>query len=62
MSTREDLLTHLWTEVINLQLRPEGLAQLIAYAKQRPEDPFADSGPALERLFALGPIPGTFAC
>lgn len=58
MSTREDLLAHLWTEVINLQLRPEGLAQLIAYAKQRPEDPFADSGPALERLFALGADPG----
>ncbi|MCL6710764.1 hypothetical protein M8R20_27585 [Pseudomonas sp. R2.Fl] len=57
MSTREELLAHLWAEVINLQLRPEGLAQVIAHAKQRPDDPLADSGPALERLLALGADP-----
>lgn len=57
MPTREDLLAHLWTEVINIQLRPEGLGQVIAYAKRRPDDPLTDSGPALERLLALGADP-----
>lgn len=57
MPSREELLTHLWVEVINRHLRPDGLAQMISHAKIKPTDPFADSGPALERLLALGADP-----
>lgn len=54
MSSREEFLAHLWADVINIHLRPAGLTQVIAQARQRPDDPLADSGPALERLLALG--------
>jgi hypothetical protein len=57
MASREELLQHLWAEVINPNLDPAALAQRIAHAKARPNDPFADSGPALERLLALGADP-----
>lgn len=57
MSSRQALLQHLWNEVINPHLDPQGLARVIAHAKSRPDDPFADSGPALERLLALGADP-----
>lgn len=57
MSTREELLAHLWSEVINPNLRSHGLDQAIAYARARPDEPFADSGPAMERLRALGADP-----
>lgn len=57
MGTRTDLLNHLWREVINRQLDLEGLNRAIAAANHRPDDPFADTGPAIERLLALGASP-----
>ena len=57
MSSREELLPHLWTEVINPHLKVEGLDQMISRAKANPDEPFADGGPALERLLALGADP-----
>ena len=57
MSSREELLAHLWAQVINSHLRPEGLTQMISRAKAKPDEPFADSGPALERLLGLGADP-----
>lgn len=57
MSDRHALLKHLWTNVINANLRSEALSETIARARSRPDDPFADSGPALERLVALGADP-----
>jgi hypothetical protein len=57
MASREEFLQYLWSEVINPNLDPAALAQRIAHAKARPNDPFADSGPALERLLALGANP-----
>ncbi len=57
MPDRPALLEHLWTNAINANLRPEGLSEAMARARSRPNDPFADSGPALERLIALGANP-----
>lgn len=57
MSTREALLSHLWTEIINSHLRPGVLAEMIAGAKTRPDEPFADSGAAVERLLSSGADP-----
>ncbi len=57
MATRQELLVLLWTEVINPHLRTEALPARIARCRARPNDPFADSGPALERLIAAGADP-----
>lgn len=57
MSTRDELLAHLWQHVINANLDPTSLDAEIARSKARPNDPFADTGPALERLLAAGADP-----
>lgn len=57
MSTRDDLLAHLWHQVINANLEPASLEAEIARSKARPNDPFADTGPALERMLAAGVDP-----
>ena len=57
MASRTELLTHLWREVINGHLNERGLQNEIAASKRRPNDPFADTGPAIERLLALGASP-----
>ena len=54
MSTREDLLRHLWSQVINGYLTEDALDNIVAYNKQHPDDPFGDTGPALERILASG--------
>jgi hypothetical protein len=54
MGSREDLLSLLWERAINSNLDTDVLEQRIAASKARPDDPFADCGPALERLLALG--------
>ena len=54
MGTRAELLKHLWHEVINRQLDVAGLHRLVEESKRRPDDPFADVGPAIERLLSLG--------
>lgn len=54
MGTQADLLEHLWRKVINRPLDVAGLERVIADSKRRPSEPFGDTGPALERLLALG--------
>lgn len=51
MLDRESFLLHLWTHVINASLEPDALQrrQLL-----EADAPFADSGPAIQRLLALG--------
>ena len=57
MSTRDELLQHLWQQVINSNLDPECLVAEIKRSNARPNDPFADTGPALERVLAAGVDP-----
>jgi hypothetical protein len=54
MTAREDLLTHLWTEVININLRDSSLDNIVAHCKRDPTGPFGDTGPAIERILAAG--------
>jgi hypothetical protein len=57
MSTRDELLAHLWRHVINANLDQASLEAEIVRAKDRPDDPFADTGLAIERLLAAGANP-----
>jgi len=57
MASREELLEHLWLHVINANLDQSSLQEEIARSKRKPDDPFADTGPALERLLAAGVSP-----
>jgi hypothetical protein len=54
MPSRQDLAAHLWTGIINPHLREAGLDSIIAYCACRPDAPFGDTGPAIERLLAAG--------
>ena len=57
MATREELLAYLWRAIINGHLDPAGLDRVVASCKRRPNDPFADVGPAIERALAAGVSP-----
>jgi hypothetical protein len=54
MTTRADLLTHLWKEAINSHLDAGALQRIVARYQQHPDEPFADTGAAIGRLLALG--------
>ncbi|QWP75070.1 hypothetical protein J5226_15670 [Lysobacter sp. K5869] len=54
MPTREDLIAHLWQEVINPFDDATALDNIIANCKRRPDGPFAGVGPAIERALAAG--------
>jgi hypothetical protein len=54
MATQQELLTHLWTEVINVHLRDEALDHIVNNCRRNPNGPFGDTGPAIERLLAAG--------
>ncbi len=54
MATREELLDHLWKEVINVHLRDQALDNIIKNCKRNPDGPFGDTGAAIERLLAAG--------
>ena len=54
MGTRQELVTYLWTDIINTYLRDDALDNIVAHCRRRPADPFGDSGPAIERLLAAG--------
>jgi hypothetical protein len=54
MSTREELLTHLWQSVINANLDQTTIHHLVASHHATPNEPFADTGAAINRLLALG--------
>lgn len=54
MATREELLEHLWKEVINVVLRDDALDNIVKNCKRDPDGPFGDTGAAIERLLAAG--------
>jgi hypothetical protein len=54
MSRREELLEHLWKNVINVNAREASLDNIIANCRRDPEGPFGDTGPAIERILATG--------
>ena len=54
MATREELLTHLWNEVINAVTRDEALDNIVKHCKRNQDGPFGDTGAAIERLLAAG--------
>jgi hypothetical protein len=54
MSRREDLLSYLWTDIINLNMRDASLDNIISHCKRNPTGPFGDTGPAIERILASG--------
>ena len=54
MSKREELLTHLWKEIINLNLRDASLDNIVKHCRRNPTAPFGDTGAAIERILAAG--------
>jgi hypothetical protein len=54
MATRQELLDHLWKEVINVNLRDEALDNIVSNCKRDPDVSFGDTGAAIERLLAAG--------
>ena len=54
MATREELLDHLWKEVIDVNLRDDALDNIVKECKRNPDGPFGDTGPAIERMLAAG--------
>ena len=64
MARREELLLHLWKDLINLNLREASLDNIMSHCKRNPAAPFGDTGPAIERILAAGasghgPVPGS---
>jgi hypothetical protein len=54
MATRQELLRHLWMDVINAHLRDAALDNIVRNCRRDPNGPFADTGQAIERLLAAG--------
>jgi hypothetical protein len=57
MATREELLDHLWRQVINANLDPSSLHNAVARSQLKPMEPFSDTGFAINRLLAAGVQP-----
>lgn len=53
MTPREEFLHRLWCD-INAAMQEDWIDRRIASDERRPDAPFADTGPALRRLLALG--------
>jgi len=45
MATREELLDHLWREVINVHLRDQALDNVVKNCKRDPDGPLATQEP-----------------
>lgn len=63
MTTRDELLRRLWKHINSyttpyyvgrVLVREDDLDQVMARGKQLPNEPFADAGPAIERILAAG--------
>jgi len=54
MATREELLEHLWKQVINPIMRDGALDNIVKHCKRDSDGPFGDTGAAIERLLAAG--------
>lgn len=57
MTTREELVEHLWQTVINPLREPQWLANVIANCRRAPDAGFGASGAAIERVLAAGVSP-----
>ena len=57
MASREDLVDHLWQEIINPLADPSTLDNIVANCKRAPEGAFAGVGPAIERALAADVSP-----
>ena len=57
MATREELVEHLWQEIINPPADPSTLDNIVANCKRDPEGIFSGVGPAIERALAAGVSP-----
>ncbi|WP_149194802.1 hypothetical protein [Luteimonas suaedae] len=57
MASREDLVEHLWREIINPLADPSTLDNIVANCKRNPDGSFAEVGPAIERVLAAGVSP-----
>jgi hypothetical protein len=57
MASRNELLAHLWTDVINGHLRDNALDNTIANCARNPGGPFSDTGPAIKRILDAGASP-----
>jgi hypothetical protein len=54
MATREDLVEHLWTDLINPLGKPQALENIIANCRRAPDTAFAEVGPIIDRMLAAG--------
>jgi len=57
MATRNAFLAQVWKDVINAPMRGTWIENVVCASRQRPNEPFADLGPVLERLLKLGATP-----
>ena len=57
MATREELVEHLWQEVINPLENPAILNNIVANCKRQPDAAFAQVSPAIELALAAGVSP-----
>ena len=57
MATREELVEHLWQEIINPLADPSTLGSIVANCERDPEGVLATVGPAIERVLAAGVSP-----
>jgi hypothetical protein len=57
MASREDLVEHLWQEIINPLADPSTLGNIIANCNRDPDGSFSGVGPAIERALAAGVSP-----
>ena len=57
MATREELVEHLWQEIINPPANPSTLDNIVANCKRDPDGAFSGVGPAIERALAAGVSP-----
>lgn len=61
MTTRRELLVHLWNEVINAYMQDDVLTNMTQNADRNPSGPFGDSGKAIRRILESGASPGDLA-
>jgi hypothetical protein len=54
MPSREDLIDHLWRELINPLAEPDSLQRIIEHCRRFPNTAFAQTGAAIERALAAG--------
>ena len=54
MTSRQDLVAHLWNEIINPLENPSVFDNIVANCKRAPGAAFAEAGPAIERMRAAG--------